>query len=366
MTSVERRTRPAVDIGDAAPLSPAQLGALGGAAVRELGWGLRLVRRELGGWRRRAELIDDPVLREHAVGSLERKRTLVDGAAFYWVLPARRDAALLRLLVAFQVLADLLDELSERDGAAGGHSADLMRAFSDAVVLDEPVGDHDQYMMALIVACRTGCALLPGYPLIQGLIADQARRAGALELHHVADPADRAQMLQRFADAQFDVMPEATWFEQTAGGASALTIIVLLAMAADPRTSEPDLHAALAIYSPWVAALSMMLDSYVDQHDDRASGHVSFVAYYGDDDRAVQRIAYLLDRSLRELATLRNGERHVLIVAAMTAMFLSRDSADTVELAAGTRTIVSAGGSLTRLLLPFLRTWRAAYRQHGG
>ncbi|HEX5923887.1 MAG TPA: DUF2600 family protein, partial [Baekduia sp.] len=156
-----------------APLSRAQLAAVGGAAMRELGWGLRLVRRELDGWRARAELIDDPILREHAVGSLTRKRTLVDGAAFYWILPERRDAGLLRLLVAFQVLADLLDELSER----GSERRDLMRAFVDAVVLDEPVGDHDEYTMALIDACRKGCAALPGYPLIRGLLGAQARQA---------------------------------------------------------------------------------------------------------------------------------------------------------------------------------------------
>jgi tetraprenyl-beta-curcumene synthase len=346
-----------------APLSRAQLAAVGGAAGRELGWGLRLVRRELDGWRARAELINDPILREHAVGSLTRKRTLVDGAAFYWILPERRDAKLLRLLVAFQVLADLLDELSEQ----GGDRDELMTAFTDAVVLDAAaVGTHDAYMMSLIETCRAGCAALPGYPLIRGLLPTQARQAGALALHHIADPSRRAAMLQHFAEDEFDPSTEATWFEQTAGGASALTIIVLLSMAADPRTSERDIHAALAVYSPWVAALSMMLDSWVDQDDDRASGHVSFVGYYEDRAAAVDRIAFLIDRSLRDLAALPGGERHMLITAAMVAMFLSRDSARSDELAAGTRTMIAAGGPLTRLLLPLLRAWRAAHGLHGG
>jgi tetraprenyl-beta-curcumene synthase len=349
-------------VTDVAPLSRAQLAAVGGAAARELGWGLRRVRRELDGWHARAELIEDPILREHAIGSLTRKRTLVDGAAFYWILPERRDAGLLRLLVAFQVLADLLDELSER----GSGEPDLMRAFADAVVVDAPVGKHDEYTMALIAACRTGCAALPGYPLIRGLLGPQARQAGALGLHHIADAAAREAALRRFAADEFNPTSDATWFEQTAGGASALTIIVLLAMAADTRTTERDLHAALAVYSPWVSALSMMLDSWVDQHDDRASGHVSFVGYYEDRAAAIDRIAFLINRSLRDLAALPGGERHMLITAAMTAMFLSRDSARSDDLAAGTRTMVAAGGPLTRLLLPMLRAWRAAYRLRGG
>lgn len=349
-------------LGEVAPLSRAQLAAVGGAAARELGWGLRLVGRELDGWRARASAIEDPVLREHAIGSLTRKRTLVDGAAFYWILPERRDTELLRLLVAFQVLADLLDELSER----GGDSHDLMRAFVEAVVLDTPIGEHDEYTMALIEACRAGCAALPGYPLIGGLLDAQARQAGALGLHHIADADAREAALRRFAADEFDATSEATWFEQTAGGASALTIIVLLAMAADPRTTARDIDAALAVYSPWVSALSMMLDSWVDQDDDRASGHVSFVGYYEDRRAAVDRIALLINRSLRDLATLPGGERHTLVTAAMVAMFLSRDSARSDDLAPGTRTMVAAGGPLTGLLLPLLRTWRAAYRLRGG
>ena len=303
------------------------------------------------------------MLREHAIGSLTRKRTLVDGAAFYWILPERRDAGLLRLLVAFQVLADLLDELSER----GSDGRDLMRAFVDAVVLDAPVGEHDEYTMALIDACRTrvrGTARLPADPRA----ARVRRRARPARSGCTTSPT-RAHGTPRCAASpptSSTPAPEATWFEQTAGGASALTIIVLLAMAADPRTTERDLHAALAVYSPWVSALSMMLDSWVDQDDDRASGHVSFVGYYEDRAAAVDRIAFLINRSLRDLAALPGGERHMLITAAMTAMFLSRDSARSDDLAAGTRTMVAAGGPLTRLLLPLLRTWRAAYRLRGG
>ena len=279
-----------------------------------------------------------------------RKRTLVDGAAFYWTLPAHRDAGLLRLLVAFQVLADLLDERSEHDAGA----TDVTGAFTEAVCLDVAVTPRDAYMMTLIEACRAGCAVLPGYTQILPLLALQARQAGALGLHHIVDPATRVAALRRFAADEFDAPGDATWFEQTAGGASALTIIVLLALAADPQTTERDLHAALAVYSPWVAALSMMLDSWVDQHDDRLTGHVSFVGYYASREAAVERMTLLIDRSLHGLAGLREGERHVLIGAAMTAMFLSRASARHGELRAGTRAAsticagVSTGSNLVR------------------
>jgi hypothetical protein len=42
-------------------------------------------------------------------------------------------------------------------------------------------------------------------------------------------------------------------------------------------------------------------------------------------------------------------------------MYLSSDSANTSDLHATTGSLVQAGGSLTKLLLPILRTWRIAY-----
>ena len=68
-------------------------------------------------------------------------------------------------------------------------------------------------------------------------------------------------------------------------------------------------------------------------------------------------------RSLREVAALRHGERHVLIVTSMTAMYLSSDGARGDELRATTRRLVAGGGTLTRALLPILRAWRLAYRE---
>jgi hypothetical protein len=47
----------------------------------------------------------------------------------------------------------------------------------------------------------------------------------------------------------------------------------------------------------------------------------------------------------------------------MIAMYLSEDSARTPELQTTTQSLIVAGGSLTRLLLPILRAWRLVYAQ---
>jgi hypothetical protein len=45
----------------------------------------------------------------------------------------------------------------------------------------------------------------------------------------------------------------------------------------------------------------------------------------------------------------------------MVALYLSKDSAQASHRRAQTRSLVRAGGSLTRLLLPILRAWRTMY-----
>jgi hypothetical protein len=104
-----------------------------------------------------------------------------------------------------------------------------------------------------------------------------------------------------------------------------------------------------------------MLDSYVDQAEDAANGDHSYVAHYATSELAVERLRLFIRRCLVEVHSLRNGDKHILIVASMFAMYLSKDSALTPEMRETTRRIVAAGGSLTRVLHPILRLWRTVY-----
>ena len=52
-----------------------------------------------------------------------------------------------------------------------------------------------------------------------------------------------------------------------------------------------------------------------------------------------------------------------MIIACMVAMYLSKDSTRTPQMRASTRNLAAAGGSLSQLLLPVLRTWRVLYAQ---
>jgi tetraprenyl-beta-curcumene synthase len=106
-----------------------------------------------------------------------------------------------------------------------------------------------------------------------------------------------------------------------------------------------------------------MLDSYVDQSQDTAHGDHVYVAHYPTPELAVEAMIRLVRRTLTEARALPDGERHTVIAACMVAMYLSKDSARSAPIRASTATLVRAGGSMTRLLLPILRLWRAVYGQ---
>ncbi|HSZ70480.1 MAG TPA: DUF2600 family protein [Solirubrobacteraceae bacterium] len=343
------------------------------AAARELRWGLPAVSREVKVWRGKARAIPDSPLRENAMRALTNKRAHTDGAALFWILPRARSLNLLRLLCAFEIMCDFLDCVSEcgaNAGQANGMRLHLAlvdalapaRATSDYYAY-HPWGDDAGYLDALVEICRSCCCWLPGYERVCELVVQEARRAQVLAINHDLRPLHRDADLRAWIASEFGAVSEVTWFELTGAASAPLTIYALLALGVEPVHSDSEIARVHRAYFPWVSASTTMLDSYVDQIEDAANDDHSYVGHYSSHEVAVQRICRLVAGSLRRAQALRDGERHMLIVACMVAMYLSKDSARDCALRAGTSRMVRAGGALTGALLPILRLWRTVYTQ---
>jgi tetraprenyl-beta-curcumene synthase len=343
------------------------------AVARELTWGLPTVAREARAWRAAALGIPDAPIRRDALSALARKRGHTDGAALFTILPRARNPSLLRLLVAYEIAWDFLDSVNEHGAAAGqANGLQLHLALIDALDPHAPIADHYRhhpwrddggYLRTLVEVCRECCVRLPAYERVRRIAVEEATRAQVLAINHELDPARRDEALRKWAARELPAEHDAGWFELTGAASASLTIHALLALAAEPPVQDAEIERVRRAYFPWISAATTMLDSYVDQQQDAASGDHSYVAHYPSPELATRRIGELVERCLQEAGALRDGEHHVLIAACMAAMYLSKDSARAPALRESTRSLACAGGPLMRLLLPVLRLWRTAYAQ---
>jgi tetraprenyl-beta-curcumene synthase len=356
-----------------APLSARQLRVLGEAAARELSWVLPAVAREVHGWRALAIAIPTAAIREDALSALKRKRGHTDGAALFCILPRAHEPHLLRLLVAYEIMWDFLDTVNEHGAEQGQtNGRQLHLALVEALNPEAPLSDYYRYhpwsddggyLNTLVRSCREACSRLPSYDTVRSLLIKEAWQAQVLALNHDPDPARRDASLRNWAHQELPTQLDASWYELTGAASASLTIHALFALATKTDVADSEITDVHRAYFPWISAATTMLDSYVDQADDKANGDHSYVAHYPTRELAVRRIEQLVQHALTEASQLPDSERHTLIVSCMVAMYLAKDSARTPALRRSTRRLAAAGGSLTRLLLPILRAWRIAYAQ---
>lgn len=352
-------------------ISRAQVWVLGAAVARELVWGLRKVLHEVERWQERAARIPDATIREDALTALDHKRSNTEGAALFWIIPTRRCPRLLNLLVAYEIMADFLDSAIERGAHVGiENGRQLHLALVDAVDIERPISDYYQhhpwqddggYLPGLVAACRDGCATLPSYRLVRPLLMRAAALAQVQGLNHELDLRLREHVLCAWAAQQDDPGDGLGWYE-AAGAASAwLTVLALMAVAAESTLSSSHALEVYLAYFPWISLTATLLDSYGDIAEDRLKQENSYIAHYGSLETAVWRIGEVMRRANFEACSLDNGERHCVILAAMIAMYLSKDSSRTSEMQLISRKLLRSGNSLARLLGPVLRAWRVAY-----
>jgi tetraprenyl-beta-curcumene synthase len=355
------------DVGGA---SYRQFLALGEAVIRETLWGLRSVLREVERWRRYAATIPDATIRRDAVAALDHKRPNTDGAALLWTIPGERSHRLLRLLVAYEIMGDFLDSTVERGAHVGIlNGQQLHLALIEAIDIRRPTSDYycyhpwqddGGYLLRLVEFCRYGCTLLPSYPMVRPLLIRAARLAQVQGLNHELDMVLREVVLRRWAEQAGDADSGLDWYE-TAGAASAwLTVLVLMAVATERSPNINTAHKVFLAYFPWIALTATFLDSYDDLIEDNVNGTINYFSRYESLEFVVNRIDELMRRAALEAISLENGERHAVIVAAMIALYLSKDSVRSSDLLCTTQRLLRSAGPLAMALGPVLRAWRLA------
>lgn len=338
--------------------------------MHELTWALPFVARETDCWRARVLTIPDEALREEALSALAGKRVNSDGSALFSILAGSRNPLLLHLLVAYEFMADFLDEVDERGSLADVLCGRRLHfAMVDSLERDRPVRDYygshlddNGYLRGLVETCRESAASLPSFGRLCPLAIRVAKLAQVQSLNHESDPERRDAALRQWAESEYPDERTLSWFEVTGAASAWLGVHALLALSSQPGVTRCDGLEVCSSYR-WISLSGTMLDSLGDLHEDLAGGAHSYISHYPNQELAVQRLREFLIRSKHGARGLRDGHRHAVILACMMAMYLSKDSTRTPQMRAAAASLVNAGGPLARLLVPVLRLWRIAYGQ---
>jgi tetraprenyl-beta-curcumene synthase len=331
------------------------------------------VHGELARWQARAMQIEQPELRELALGNLEQEGFAAEVAATLATLtPLRLRATTLRAIVALEVMYDYLDALTELpapDPLANGRL--LFKAFADALdpgaAFEEdyyrhhPSGTDGGYLRELAATAKEALAALPAADVLGPAMRLAAARCAEAEvLAHVAaltGDSQAEQWAQRSAAGS-----GLEWREYLAGAASSvLAVHALTALAGDARTTSDQAGPIDEVYLA-LGVLSTMLDSVVDYEQDEADGTLAYINHYGDRAELGERLAAVAREAARRARDAPASAHHLMTLTGVVAYYTSAPSA-THELAWPVTSRVRR--ELRPLITPTLavmRGWRLAKR----
>jgi tetraprenyl-beta-curcumene synthase len=323
---------------------------------------------ELRRWRRRAARIADPTLRRLALEALDKRGNIEGAAAFATFVPWRQQRTATRALVAFQAAynhVDLLAEQPHEDPVARARC--LHRALLIALEPAAPQpdyyaldGDRDDggYLAEIVERCRVALGELPAH----GAVAASIRRAAADVVAFQSLSLGGRERLEHWARARVSADSRLEWWEAAAAGGSSLGVHALIAAAATPSLSDPELAAIEDAYTTDIGALHSLLDSLVDRAEDAATGQLSLVGCYRSAGEAATRMSSLTANALAAARTLPGGRRHQLLVAAMACHYLSSLESATADTSDAARAVREGLGGLAAPALAVFRARRLVGR----
>ncbi len=323
---------------------------------------------QLRRWEHYAAAIQEPVLRELALRKLTDERFNAEVAATLATLaPRRLRARTTEALVAYEVLYDFLDGLTEgplEDPLAEGRR--LYRPFVRGVIVGEPADDIDAdnagaYVTALSLTTQTALSGLPRANAVTHAARNAAQRCAEAQTRTHAATQLGGEQLQRWAE-RTAAGSDLGWRVFLAGSmASVLSIHALIGAAAREDTTATDADELDKAYLT-ICALSTMLDSLVDHDADRAEGRASFLDVYESIDAFERDFTHTGLLAVEQARRLRDGDHHLMMLVGVLAYYLSAPAASSEIAQLSTAEIRSRLDSTLAPTLRVMRAWRTAKR----
>ncbi len=292
--------------------------------------------------------------------------------AFAVFVPPRTRLDAVRAIVALEVAFDYLDnvvELSNPDPIRNSRSlCQALHCMSEPGVAHPDYYEHHAahddggYLETLVNTCRVALAKLPSYSIVAEPVRRSLSRIATYQSLNHGDADGSYDAFREWARSQSVPRTGLRWWEMGAAMGSQLSVLALIAAAADPTMQAERAVAIECAYFPWIGALSTLLDSVVDQRVDRAEDQRSLIDYYSSPEVTAMRLQLMAVEARRAIDPLADASNHTMILAAMAAFFHSSPQASAPEVSQVTRAVLEAFGGGGSSVLLFFRMRQALAR----
>lgn len=328
-----------------------------------------LVARELDRWREFGASIPNRELSHQAIQSITHKRFHAEGGAIYATASPENADRLVRLIVALQTISDYLDNLCDRTASESEEdfrnlhlslldAVDPGRVTSDYYRL-HPNKDDGGYLQALVDECRQQLAFLPSYETARPHVVRLVYLYSDLQALKHLIPAElrHPRLMAWYAEHQTE-FPEVSWFEFAAATGSTLGMFALFLASLNPSLAPAQAEAIVRAYFPWVSGLHILLDSVIDQQEDRDEGDQNFMDCYRNQDEMRSRLKTFIVESMSRVRTLPDPAFHQTVVTGLLAVYLSDRKIEKQRLSSMAWDLLRCGGSISMVNYLVLRWYR--------
>lgn len=300
-----------------------------------------IIDRELKGWREKAEAIPDEELRSQAIASIASKAFHCRGGGVFSLLAGEKRDESIRFIVAYQTISDYLDNLCDRSTSLDPKDFRLLhQAMKDALTPGASVKnyysyraeqDDGGYLAELVQTCQDILREVEGYEGIQDTIVDLEELYADLQVYKHVRVADRMPHLIKWYSENKQKALGLSWYEFAAASGSTLGIFCLVSYALAGKMTDSLTNLVVEAYFPSIQALHILLDYYIDQHEDEMEGDLNFCSYYRDHVQLLERLQYFLLLAEDRVAALPDAGFHQFIPKGLVALYLSDQKVKTLE-----------------------------------
>ena len=291
-----------------------------------------LARAALGRLEHLAERIPDRELRAQAQFGLRAKAYHVAGACILaTLLPTGPREHYIEIVAPLEAIYDFLDGLCDRHPLTTPQAfRQLHLALSDALDPSQPLheyylygppGDDGDYLVSLVRRVRRALSRLGDYDLLMPYFTEAAQLYADTQTYKHLPEAERERACKEWYAREGARFGDLSWWEFGAACGSQFQVYGPLYAA---FCSDFDaLKVTYDAYFPAFSALHVLLDSFIDQREDRDHGELNWIACYPSFEAFRDRTRELSQNAKTSFAQLPMPRAHTFALRVMGLFYLT-------------------------------------------